>query len=58
MKNYVTSLQNIKMLRNNGNFVVHPMMVAVETFLPKHMLRSRDDPDIMPNLDFDLQQHH
>jgi hypothetical protein len=31
------------------------MMVAVETFLPKHMLRSRDDPDITPNLDFDLQ---
>jgi hypothetical protein len=30
-------------------------MVAVETFIPKHMLRNRGDPDIRPNPDFDLQ---
>jgi hypothetical protein len=32
------------------------MMVAVETFLPKHLLRNRGDPDIQPNLDFCKQQ--
>lgn len=32
------------------------MMIAVETFLPKHFLRIRGDPDIVPNLAFCKQQ--
>lgn len=28
------------------------LMMAVETFLPKHLLRNRDDPDLTPNFAF------
>lgn len=32
------------------------IMVAVETFLPKHLFRIREGPPLMPNLDFCMQK--
>ena len=33
------------------------MMITVESYLPKYLLRNKDDPDLMPNLTFYFQHH-